>query len=143
MHATTPGLSTPSPFTAKYPFFPCAPQGASLFSVRPDIDLADARILSADEQMRALGFSEGDINEAIDGASTRCGQGKLEQAQTRAAQERAANDRQGAQAEAVGSALESYTEQDLAARDEAQRLANESRTQAEKAAIDMLRGVAK
>lgn len=140
MHATTPGLSTPSPFTAKHPFFSCARQGASPLSVRPDIDLTDARMLSADEQMRALGFSEDEINEAIDGASARSGQGTPEQAQPRAAQEGrglCAQEDPGQE----GAGLESYVEADLAARDEAQRLANESRTQAEKAAIDMLRGV--
>lgn len=140
MHPTTPGTSKPSRVTAKHPFFPCAPQGAPLFSVRPDIDLADARILSADEQMRALGFSEDEINETINGTGFRESQGAPEQAQPRAAQEGrglCAQEDPGQE----GAGLESYAEADLAARDEAQRLANESLTQAEKAAIDMLCGV--
>ncbi len=140
MDHPTPGTSTPTRVTSHLPFFGCNASRDCLFSVRPDIDLTDARILSADEQMRALGFSEDEINEAIDSASARSGQGTPEQAQPRAAQEGrglCAQEDPGQE----GAGLESYAEADLAARDEAQRLANESRTQAEKAAIDMLRGV--
>ncbi|HPC58829.1 MAG TPA: hypothetical protein PK689_07515, partial [Kiritimatiellia bacterium] len=83
--------------------------------------------LSPMEALQALGFTEDEIRAEIENAGS---QGRTGKADAGAAQERATNDRQGAQDEAAGSVLESYTEQELAARDEAQRLAEESRAKA-------------
>lgn len=92
--------------------------------------------LSPMEALQALGFTEDEIRAEIENAGS---QGRTGKADAGTAQERATNDRQGAQDEAAGSALESYTEQDLAARDEAQRLAEESRAKAERDADNKAR----
>ena len=92
--------------------------------------------LSPMEALQALGFTEDEIRAEIENAGS---QGRTGKADAGTAQERATNDRQGAQDEAAGSALESYTEQDLAARDEAQRLADESRAKAERDADNKAR----
>ena len=88
--------------------------------------------------MRAMGFTEEEINEAISRAGAGEVQGQSEQAQPGAAQ---ANSRRSAQENpgAQSSILESYSEQDLAARDEAQRLKAEENARKDKAAEDKAR----
>ena len=96
-----------------------------------DINLDDTPALSEEGQMRALDFTEEEVNEAINRAGPAEVQGQPEQAQPRAAQE---GSRRGAEEDpgAQGGLLESYSQQDLAARDEAQRLADEARAKAER-----------
>lgn len=103
-----------------------------------DIDLDDMPALSEEGQMRAMGFTEEEINEAISRAGDGEVQGQPEQAQSGAAQ---ANSRRSTQENpgAQSSILESYSEQDLAARDEAQRLKAEEKARADKAAEDKAR----
>ena len=89
-----------------------------------DIDPQDARELSDAEQMRALGFTEDEINEAIDGTSARSGQGSPEQAQPGAAQEgRGAGAQEDPGQESAPEGLTSYTNEDIARQEAAQRAA--------------------
>lgn len=101
-------------------------------------DLLSESPLTGDEAMRALGFTEDEINEAANaGRATASRQGKAGQAEPDSAQAGRQADRPGDGEQ--GNALESYTEQDLAARDEAQRLAEESRAKAERDANNKAR----
>lgn len=101
-------------------------------------DLLSESPLTGDEAMRALGFTEDEINEAANaGRATASRQGKAGQAEPDSAQAGRQADRPGDGEQ--GNALESYTEQDLAARDEAQRLAEESRAKAERDADNKAR----
>lgn len=89
-----------------------------------DIDPQDARELSEAEQMRALGFTEDEINEAIDGTSARSGQGSPEQAQPGAAQEgRGAGAQEDPGQEVGPEGLTSYTNEEIARREADQRAA--------------------
>lgn len=89
-----------------------------------DIDPQDARDLSEAEQMRALGFTEDEINEAIDGTSARSGQGSPEQAQPGAAQEgRGAGAQEDPGQEVGPEGLTSYTNEEIARREADQRAA--------------------
>ncbi len=92
--------------------------------------------LSEEDALMALGFTKDEIRAEIEGTA---GKGGVGEADAGAAQERAADDRQGPQDQAGGTFLEGYSAAELAARDEAQRLADDARAKAEKAADDKAR----
>ena len=90
--------------------------------------------LRGEAAMRAMGFTEEEIREAIQSQDAeRQDRGTQSRGQEAGRQADRAQDREQAEV------LESYTEQDLAARDEAQRLAAETRAKEEKAADDKAR----
>lgn len=111
-----------------------AEEQAAFDAIEAFIDSAPQ--LSERDALLALGFTEDEIRAEIEGTGSK---GRAGEADAGAAQERAADDRQGPQDEAAGTFLEGYSEAELAARDEAQRLADESRAKAEKAADDKAR----
>ena len=90
--------------------------------------------LRGESAMRAMGFTEEEIREAIQSQDAeRQDRGTQSRGQEASRQADRAQDREQAEV------LESYTEQDLAARDEAQRLAAETSAKQEKAADDKAR----
>ena len=100
-----------------------------------DIDPQDAREISEAEQMRALGFTEDEINEAIDGTSARSGQGSPEQAQPGAAQEgRSAGAQEDPGQEGGPEGLTSYTNEEIARREAEAKARADAQTAADKAA---------
>lgn len=96
----------------------------------------DATPLTGKAAMRAIGFTEEEINEAIQSESRQGQAGSTESAGT---QSRRADSGSQVGASEQSGILESYTEKDLAARDEAQRLKAEEKARADKAADDKAR----
>lgn len=89
-----------------------------------DIDLQDARTISEEDQMRMAGFSEDEINETINGTGFRESQGAPEQAQSGTAQEsRDAGAQEDQSQEGSSEGLTSYTNEDIARQEAAQRAA--------------------
>lgn len=87
-----------------------------------DIDLQDARTISEEDQMRMAGFSEDEINETINGTGFRESQGAPEQAQSGTAQEsRDAGAQEDQSQEGSSEGLTSYTNEDIARQEAAQR----------------------
>ena len=96
----------------------------------------DATPLTGKAAMRVAGFTEEEINEAIQSESR---QGKAGGTEPAGTQSRRADSGSQAGSGEQGGILESYTEKDLAARDEAQRLKAEEKARADKAADDKAR----
>lgn len=96
----------------------------------------DITPLTGKAAMRAIGFTEEEINEAIQSESRQGQTGSTESAGT---QSRRADSGSQAGSSEQGGILESYSEKDLAARDEAQRLKAEEKARADKAADDKAR----
>lgn len=89
-----------------------------------DIDPQDARELSEAEQMRALGFTEDEINEASTHSALAAAKDRLEQAQPGAAQEGcSAGAQEDPGVEGSPEGLTRYTNEEIARREADQRAA--------------------